>query len=230
MRRYFVASQALLCLLLPCVARASDFAIDWKCYVLAGSLSQGATATYSGTIQMGSDKVAPTTANFVFPNAIVGGSTGISIGTIVIECDVFAPKAGPAIHDITIDLLGSILPGEFAKKPFIAWTELIKDIDNPNSPRVLVSDSGVAYATPYIKHYVFDKPTHAIRIKETFVLDGVTYVDSEGRTRIDTTALASLQLVEKELSFVPEPGQLAGSIVAFVSLAAVLRRRSNLTS
>jgi len=225
MRRYFVATQALLCLLLPAVVRASDYAVEWKTFVLSGSLAGGASVTYSGTISIGGDTVSPTTANFVFPNAFVGDGTGISIGSIVIEADVFVPVGAPMFHDITIDLLGSILPGTFAKKPFIAWTELIKDISNPNNPTTLVSDSGIEYSSPSQRHYVFDHATRAIRIKETFVLDGVTYVDSEGRTRIDETALASLQLVEKELSFVPEPGQIAGIGIGFISMVAMMRRR-----
>ncbi|MEP0764950.1 MAG: PEP-CTERM sorting domain-containing protein [Fimbriimonadia bacterium] len=225
MRRYLIAALAAVALCLPFAARAADFTVTWNCYVLDGSLSEDAYDTFSGVIQIGPDRIFDTTVNFVLPNAFVGNGTGRSIGSIVMVCDVFADPRGPAIHDIRVDLLGQLVPGEKALNPYIAWTELIKDISDANNPTILVSDSGVDYVQPTSRHYVFDRPTHAIRIKETFVLSGVTYTDENGRTLIDETALAALTLVEKELSFVPEPSQIAGLGMALATLTAVLRRR-----
>jgi hypothetical protein len=206
----------------PAVA---GWTVDWNCLVLDGSLSEGAFVEFEGEIDIGGCVLSPTTANFIFPHASVGNGTGQPIGSIVIVCDVYAPEECPALDDITIDLVGQIVPGQFATKPFIAWTEVIKDITDPNAPVTLVTDSGIAYSQPGEKHYVFDNPTHAIRIKETFILDGVTYTDDTGLTQIDETAVAALTLIEKELSFVPEPGQLIGLAMALVALASLRARR-----
>jgi hypothetical protein len=228
--RRCITLQAIIGLLMVCAtAHATDFIADWKQIILDGSLSSGGSAIISGTIPFGNDRVVNVTADFIFPNATVGDGSGQAIGSLIIEYEVRADKRGPAIHDLTVDLIGNIVKGQFAKNPFIAWSELVKDISNPNNPTVLVSDSGVEFSQPSSRHYIF-ATTYAIRIKETYILDGVTYVDEAGRTQIDSSAIASLAHIEKELSFVPEPGQIAGLGTAFLTLAALGLRRGRRSS
>jgi len=211
---------ALLLAALARPAAASDLYVTWNC-LIAGDLSTGAYTVLFGSVQLGPDRILDTDANFLAPDAFVGNGTGRAEGMLTIVCDIFAPE--PYLIDrLTVDLLGTLVPGPFAKNPRIEWTELIFDISN-DEPVLLVSDSGVDTSQPSTRVYDF-APTRKIRVQQTFDLLGVTYLDGD-EVVIDQNAVAALPVVEKHVRIVPEPSHVAGLAVGVGALLALGRRR-----
>ncbi|GMV37833.1 MAG: hypothetical protein AMXMBFR61_23410 [Fimbriimonadales bacterium] len=201
-------------------AAASDLYVTWNC-LIAGDLSAGASTVLFGSVQIGADRIFDTDANFLAPDAFVGNGTNRQDGMLTIVCEIFAPE--PYLIDrITVDLLGSLVPGPFAQNPRIEWTELIFDISN-DEPLLLVSDAGTDASQPSTRTYDF-APVRKIRIQETFDLTGVTYMDGDEK-KIDPSAIAALPIVEKHVRIVPEPSHVAGLAVGVGALLALSRRR-----
>jgi hypothetical protein len=211
---------AVLAMALTAPLRAADLYVDWEC-LIRGNLSEDSSVSLSGYVNFGVDTIYDIYADYAMPKAEVGNGTGMAEGSIVIECEITAPD-GYQIEDIRIDLLGSLVPGDYALNPQIAWSEKIWDITGGGSV-LLVDDAGVDFTQPTERHYVFT-PAQAILVIETFDLSGVTY-DDGGVEVIDDTAIASLALIQKELSLVPEPGSVAAVLCGLGALALLRRRR-----
>lgn len=213
----------LLALLLAAFARpavGSDLFVTWSC-LIGGDLSAGASTVLFGSVVIGGDRILDTDANFLAPDAVVGNGTNRQEGLLTITCDIFAPE--PYLIDrITVDLLGSLVPGPFAQNPWIEWSEQIFDISS-GDPVLIVSDSGVDTSQPTTRTYDF-APTRKIRVQETFDLGGVTYQDGD-EVRIDQNAVAALSVVEKHVRVVPEPSHVAGLAVGVGALLSFGRRR-----
>jgi hypothetical protein len=216
----------LLLLAAVCATTSAAFADDlymtWEC-ILDGSLAAGSYAEFSGSTVLGGDTIHDVFGDFFFPNAVVGNGTGTPTGTVTVTCTVTAPE-GVYVEDVTIYLLGQIVPGLHATAPWLAWTELILDITDPDHPETLVSDSGVEYSQPTSMYYAF-RPTRFLRIKETFTLDGVTYVNDLGQDVIDDTAMVALTHIQKDVSLVPEPAGLATLSIGLLAILGFARRR-----
>ncbi len=211
---------ALLLAALTRPTAAADLYVTWNC-LIAGDLSAGAYTVLFGSVEIGADRIFDTDANFLAPDAFVGDGTNRQDGMLTIVCDIFAPE--PYLIDrLTVDLLGSIVPGPFAQNPRIEWTEIIFDISN-DEPVLLVSDAGVDTSQPSTRIYDF-APTRKIRVQQTFDLTGVTYMDG-GEVKIDQNAAVALPVVEKHVRVVPEPSHVAGLAVGVGALFALSRRR-----
>lgn len=224
-RQLTVASG--VCAALCALANAAYAATpDFHTLLVAGSLGRGVTQTLFDNSQSDGPHILSTTGDITilstFENGCVGGTTFTSMGSLALRSEVNLPDDGSWISSLDVHLNGLFQPGQFAKNPFIAWTERLIDVSSKNAPKVLFAESGVDFTTGEVHHYDFEGKVTALRMEYTFFLDGVTYADEHGRTRIDPTACVQINSMEQNMRIVPEPGMW---VLGLAGLGGLLRRR-----
>lgn len=219
MRRGHVCVLATAAALLAAPVLATDYSLSWACFVTGDPalLASGHSESLFGSVTFGGDTVHDNDMNFVLPNNSIGQATGLSAGTVTLDCTVSA--AGPYwIHDLTVDLLGVLKPGTKALNPHISWVVQVFN----GSGGLMVNDAGTDFSQPATRHYDFAL-SDKVRILQKYTLDGV----SVGGV-IDPEAVASLPLVEAQVSVarVPEPAGWCGALAALRILLGRKRRRA----
>jgi hypothetical protein len=187
----------LVGLALAALAGSASAGVNFSNITIGGSLSAGAAAI-PGVADI----------DFIFPAATVGDTVDpLRSGNIVITYEAQGTD-GDSFNSMLAFMLGAL-----SGSGQIFFNEVIEDLNGGGvigSYSAVISNNG---QLPFFDSIPFSKSSDHIKVKKTFVLDGI------GTAGFD---LANLSLVEQRL--VPTPGSIA--LLGLAGIPVLRRRRA----